>query len=71
MKVSDISFAAFLRLRGCELTEVEPRGFVFDKLSPETIRDYTLEYHNSECRLHDIEVCGLRDLQRAARSRTK
>lgn len=66
-ETNDISFAAYLKLLGYKLARVEPRSFVFDAI--DDIQALRVSYLNSESRQHDIELLGLRDLQRAVRDR--
>jgi hypothetical protein len=64
-ETNDISFAAYLKLLGYKLSRVEPRRFVFDDIKDS--HNLRVQYLNSESRQHDIELLGLRDLQRAVR----
>lgn len=67
LEITDISFAAYVKMRGFRLVEAKPHRFVFDLGDDVSGDELRLEFVNSECRRHDIELCALRDLQRSAR----
>lgn len=55
-----LGLAAFMKMKGCTLLRFENRRFFF-----ETDRDLTeweIDYSNSCCYRHDLELCELRKL---------
>lgn len=68
VKIKNIGCAAWLRMTGRKITDVEPRHFVFD-LEDETESEVLLGYQNSPYFTFDKTLLGLRDLQARARAR--
>lgn len=65
--INNIGLAAFMKMRGYSLIGIEPRVFWFEVPHANSAHDLQIEYYNSECRRHDVELCALRDMQRQAR----
>ena len=53
-----LGLAAFVRMQGAKLLEVEGKTFYFE--SDKTTEEWRVEYNNSCCMKHDILVCEMR-----------
>lgn len=60
--IKQLGLAAFVRMRGAKLLQVEGKVFVFE--SDMTVTQWKAAYMNSECQQHDALVCELRDIVR-------
>lgn len=56
--VNQLGLAAFIKMCGAKLVEVEAKTFVFD--SDKSVSEWRVEYNNSCCMKHDTLVCELR-----------
>lgn len=65
--IPNIGLAAYLKMRGYSIIGIEPRAFWFDLPDENSAHELQIEYYNSECRRHDVELCALRDMQRQVR----
>jgi len=65
-KTNDLATAAFLIVRGCELSNAyvsDKKVFVFEfNDDPDKIRKIAIEYINSECALFDAQVKNLKKI---------
>ena len=58
--IKKLGLAAYLKYKGCNLTKVDNREFHFE--TDRSVKEWSLEYSNSCCFKHDVEVCELRKL---------
>jgi len=56
--VNQLGLAAFIKMHGATLIEVEGKTFIFD--TDKSVSDWRVEYNNSCCMKHDALVCELR-----------
>lgn len=58
ISVSHLGLAAYVKMRGATLLEVQGKAFIFE--SSKTAQEWRVEYNNSCCMQHDTLVCELR-----------
>lgn len=58
ISVSQLGLAAYVKMSGAQLVQVEGKTFVFE--SEKTVSEWRVEYNNSCCMKHDTLVCELR-----------
>ncbi len=56
--VNQLGLAAYIKMSGAELLEVEGKTFIFE--SEKSVAAWRIEYNNSCCMKHDTLVCELR-----------
>lgn len=56
--VNQLGLAAYIKMHGAELLEVQGKTFTFD--SDKSVSDWRIAYNNSCCMKHDTLVCELR-----------
>lgn len=64
--IKNIGLAAYAKMNGYKLLEVRRNDFVFDMPSG-VENELRIDYANSQCSQHDVEICNLRDMQRLVR----
>ena len=69
VEIRNLGLAAFIKMKGYKLLEVGKYSFSFELKENQTEKTLQLEYYNSLCSMHDVEVCNLRDMQRFIRER--
>jgi len=66
ISVDKLGLAAYMKMKGCQVVRVQPRAIIFDIDDQKDMQAWTLEYSQSCCRLHDFNLCDLRNMQRQA-----
>lgn len=64
IQVNDLSFAAYLCMRGCKLISAKKFGksFKFDFVKPDNFSQLKIDFANSEVRRYDDEIRTLKRL---------
>lgn len=62
VRVKHLGLAAYIKMEGCKLVEVEDRHFVFE--TDISLEGWRVKYNNSCCMKHDAIVCELRHFLR-------
>ena len=62
VKTERLGLAAYMKMKGCEIVSVKKGEFLF--MSERPIKEWEIEYANSCCNSHDVELCELRKLLR-------
>ena len=64
LEIKEIGLAAYMKMSGCEFIDYDGSKFKLKDSSEKSLDDWSLEYTNSCCCVHDNQLLQLRNMVR-------
>jgi len=62
VKTKKLGLAAYMKIKGCKLIGCDKGVFTLEAINSASDREWEIEYMNTDCYRHDVEIMHLRKL---------